>query len=324
MKNEQQQQARHLYFQTDLSKTQIAELLDVDRRTIYQWSVEGNWDRLKMAASNIPSLLVEKCYYLIGHFTDYLLSRPEANGAVSRSEVESIYKLTLSIGKLKKGSTLNENMEAFTWFLESMKRKDPALAQQVMPYMDAYINSRKDFSETHFLPEGYTEDGYKRPRKTTPAQEAEKQADAQDLEALLKYLESLRNEEPKSAPAPAAAPKPSAAPQPAPTAAPTPVPTPATVVTAAPATSPPKPAPTATPNPALNLDALMKQVEELTKDDSNHVPTPAHHPYKTLPTRAEGIQMMENILADLESQYPQLRDLRPAHSVNTQYVPRAA
>lgn len=268
MKNEQQQQARHLFLQTDLTKTQIANLLDVDRRTIYQWSIDGSWERLKMAAANIPSLLVEKCYYLFGHFADHLLSRPETNGAITRSEVESLYKLTLSIGKLKKGSTLNENMEAFTWFVESMKRKNPALAQQVLPYMDDYINARKGFSETHFLPEGYTEDGYKRPRKLTPAQEAEQKADAQDLEALLRHLKAIKKEDHQPVPQPA----------------------------------PPQPE-----TGAIDLEALMKEVNGITKTDPEPT-RDEQTPGDTRPTGAEALAIMNALMDDLETQYPHLRN----------------
>ena len=290
MKNEQQQQARHLFLQTDLTKTQIANLLDVDRRTIYQWSIDGSWERLKMAAANIPSLLVEKCYYIFGHFADQLLASPGTSGAITRGNVESLYKLTLTIGKLKKGSTLNENMEAFTWFLENMKRKNPALAQQVLPYMDDYISARKDFSETHFLPEGYTEDGYKLPRKPTPAQEAEKLADAQDLEALLRHLGSIKKQDPRPAPQPA----------------------------------PPLPQ---NETGMMDPETLGKEVNEITKKDPNTTQNETmcdeQTPGDTRPTGAEALEIISAMMDDLEAQHPHLRtlNLRPK---SKQYTPCAA
>jgi DNA-binding XRE family transcriptional regulator len=190
MKNEKQQQARNLYFRTNLKKTEIAEILDVDRRTIYQWSVDGNWERLKMSSNSMPIVLAEKCYYLVGHFTDHLLSRGSIDGAMARSDAETLYKLVLSIGKLRKGSTVNENMEAFTYFLESIKKKDPALAEQVLPHFEEYITQRKDLTETSFLPDGYTKDGWMQP--APPAgQVKDKQPDEVDMEQVLKDLHEL-------------------------------------------------------------------------------------------------------------------------------------
>ena len=44
MKNEKQQQAYNLYFQTGLSQAEIARLLDIDRKTIHNWMAEGKWN----------------------------------------------------------------------------------------------------------------------------------------------------------------------------------------------------------------------------------------------------------------------------------------
>ena len=57
MKQEQQQQARKLYFQTNLNKTEIAEQLNVSRRTVYNWSVEGDWDKLRPRHATCPPSL---------------------------------------------------------------------------------------------------------------------------------------------------------------------------------------------------------------------------------------------------------------------------
>ncbi len=305
MKNEQQQQqARNLFFQTSLTKTQIAQVLNVNRRTIYEWSVQGNWERIKKSAANLPCILAEKCYFLIGHFTDHLLSRTNTGGALSRSEVESIYKLTLSINRLKKGSSVNENMEAFTYFLESIERKDPELAHKVVPYFDAYIRTRKDFTETSFLPEDYTLDGFKKPM-FTEQYEAEKQADAQDLEDMLRHLDTYAKEE-------------------------VPVPAPAAQNTRH--------------QPDLeDLQAMFTHLETLTKDlpptagpSPERPATPGQQqpnisnttpenetPPETM-TGGEMLQQLDLIMHDLHTQYPHLRNLDPRTTTNPQYPPRAA
>jgi len=182
MKQEQQTQARRLYFQTNLSKTEIAETLSVDRRTIYQWSVDGDWEKLRTSARTMPSILAEKCYYLIGHFTDHLLSKESCHQSVTKADADILYKPTKTINLLKKGSTINENMETFTWFLEGLHKRDARLAEAVAPYADTFISSRAAITPSDFVMNGYTPQGFK-PLSEKDIQE--KWRDEQDAEAIL-------------------------------------------------------------------------------------------------------------------------------------------
>ena len=160
MKAQQQQQARELFLQSTLSRTQIADQLGVSRRTIYQWSVEGDWEKLRASARNMPCILAEKCYYLIGQYTDHLLQK-ERTEPVTKDEVNILSKLTGIVTRLKRGSTINENMETFTHFLESLKCIDPGLEEEVAPYANSFITNRASYDQSVNVMEGYTKDGYK-------------------------------------------------------------------------------------------------------------------------------------------------------------------
>ncbi|MCW3122613.1 MAG: hypothetical protein JWQ38_2105 [Flavipsychrobacter sp.] len=74
---EKRLQAKNLYFQTELTKTQIATLLQVSRRSVSNWVKEGDWARLKMSAAHLPAIIAENCYHILGHLTDYHLSGRE-------------------------------------------------------------------------------------------------------------------------------------------------------------------------------------------------------------------------------------------------------
>ncbi len=73
MNDLQQVQAKRLYFQSDLSKTEIAEMLGIPRRTLHYWIREKNWDRIKRSAAHMPFLLAENVYHIISRFTQQLL-----------------------------------------------------------------------------------------------------------------------------------------------------------------------------------------------------------------------------------------------------------
>jgi predicted DNA-binding protein YlxM (UPF0122 family) len=150
MKQEQQQQAQHLYYQTDLSKSQIAETVGISRRTLHYWIDQNNWERIKKNATHIPSLLADNCYRLMGDLMDEILSEDRVGKPVTPQEASTIYKLTLTIGKLKNRGTLTENMELFGWLLDSIAAKNPQLATEVQPYISSYIHTRDIMSSRDY------------------------------------------------------------------------------------------------------------------------------------------------------------------------------
>ncbi|HWY13028.1 MAG TPA: hypothetical protein VN026_16955, partial [Bacteroidia bacterium] len=156
MNNDKKQQAKNLFFQTELTKTQIATLLNISRRSLHYWIKDGNWDRLKTAANHLPSLLAENCYHIIGHLTEYYLSERRLTNPVSHKEADTLHKLAITIGKLKNRTTLNENMEMFAFFLDELKKKNPKMAEDIAPYVDEYITSRGSVYMTTIMPENFT------------------------------------------------------------------------------------------------------------------------------------------------------------------------
>jgi transposase-like protein len=156
MLNEQKQQARNLYFQTELTKTQIASMLNVSRRSISYWVKEGEWDRLRHSAAHMPALLAENCYHIFGHLTETYLSERRMTNPVTLREVETLHKLTLTIKNLKNRATLNENMESFGYFLNAVKQKNARLADELMPYIDEYMTAAASTNRCDYAPEHFT------------------------------------------------------------------------------------------------------------------------------------------------------------------------
>ena len=178
MSTEKQQQAKNLYFQTDLNKKQIADLLNISRSTLHYWIKQNSWERLKKSAAMMPSIIAEKCYMIMDNFTDSLLSEFRIKRPITSQEVDILHKLTLTIKKLKHRSTINENMEMFAYFMESINKKSPELALQVQPFVDEYITSQASVYTEVLKPEYFNQFGL------IPQQEPDREeikADAQDL-----------------------------------------------------------------------------------------------------------------------------------------------
>ena len=142
MKQEQLQQAQHLYFQTDLSKSEIASMLGISRRTIHYWAQYNQWERIKKSAAHMPVALAENCYFIMAKLQEDILSEAHSAKPVTSQEVNSLYKLTLTINKLQKRTPLNETLEMGTHFMEFVNQQNPDAADFIKPYIDGYITAR--------------------------------------------------------------------------------------------------------------------------------------------------------------------------------------
>ncbi len=136
MKTDQQKQAEELFFQTNLTKTEIAEAVGVSRRTIHYWVQQNHWDAIKEASTAMPTLLAGNCYLILARLQNSILSRQDA--PVTMQEVNAIYKLTTTITKLNAKGALAENLEALTHFMEFTNNFDPQLADDLQPVISAF------------------------------------------------------------------------------------------------------------------------------------------------------------------------------------------
>lgn len=183
MKNQKRFHAKNLYLNTGLSKSEIAARLRVDRKTIYLWVREGDWDRLKKSAEHVPAIIAEQCYFLIGHLTSYLLSDIRQNMPTTHKEADTIHKLALSIRKLQNRNTINESMELFTFLLEDIKKKNPASANTLLPFIESFVEKRCSNYMGDFLPEGY--DQYGVLPRTYPPDNTEQRLDDETYRELV-------------------------------------------------------------------------------------------------------------------------------------------
>ncbi len=145
MKGEKYRQAEELWFQTDMTATQIAETVKVDRRTLYNWVSKSNWKALKKSAEHIPAMIAEHFYYQLQNINETILERPYYKAFPTEGEMDVITRLTAAIKKLKNRQSVNESMQTFASFAEALFNDDPELAKSIGPHIRKYIKGRKEF-----------------------------------------------------------------------------------------------------------------------------------------------------------------------------------
>ncbi len=192
MKDQQFEEAKNLYYQTEMTKAEIAQNVGVSRRTILRWCKEDDWERLRQSYRVMPALVVEKCYFILNNMLTRMAE--ESYLIPTFKETQSIHLIASTIKKLKNRCTINESMEMFNFFLEGLKKKDPKLAADILPKMEEYISERSKKEVTDFLPEELIKDPHPDPNHIDK-DEAEQIADEKDLRSLEKERQFTPNYE---------------------------------------------------------------------------------------------------------------------------------
>ena len=143
MMTENQQKAHNLFFQTDLNQQQIADLIGVNRKTLYGWIKQGKWLRAKHVANFSPAVLVGQYYEQLGALNTRIAARDEP--IPTKDEADIMRKISITIEKIKNDKMhVCDIINVFEDFTNTLLRKDLDLTQQVMQHMDEYVHDHMD------------------------------------------------------------------------------------------------------------------------------------------------------------------------------------
>jgi len=138
MKSQEFTQARELYLQGGLTQQQIAEILDVSRKTVGLWMQQGQWRQLRIAAQQSPAMLLQDFYNQLAVLNETIHQR----GGIPTIE-ESIVqrRLIMNIQSFKQQPVSNY-MQLYTELINEITKQDPELARKVTPIADAVVRQK--------------------------------------------------------------------------------------------------------------------------------------------------------------------------------------
>jgi len=133
----QQQLAKDLYLQTDKTQQEIADILNVNRRTIYLWVKNGKWAEMKNAAAQTPFTMQNDIHNHIAAINKRIKDR-EGDNCPTMQEVEMLRKLINMSAVINKRHT-GAYIEAFMELTTYIYHKDVDLARKVTMHADNYV-----------------------------------------------------------------------------------------------------------------------------------------------------------------------------------------
>ena len=145
MKNEQQQQARNLFFETSLTQAQIADFVGISKKTMSLWANEGKWRRLRQLATETPIVMIDEMYGEIHRINQLIKSREQGNQFATPQEADTRRKILSSIHSLKEYQSPGNHAEVLANFMQYVmdgndNRDD---AKLIAKYAENYLTGEK-------------------------------------------------------------------------------------------------------------------------------------------------------------------------------------
>jgi hypothetical protein len=141
--SDNEQKAHDLFFQTELNQQQIADLLNVNRKTLYGWIKQGNWIRAKCAAAYAPVVLAEQYYAQLAAMNNKIAERDDP--FPTKEEADIIRKITATVNAIRnEKATCSETIQVLTNFTDDMLLVDPELTKKVIVHMNVFIKGMTD------------------------------------------------------------------------------------------------------------------------------------------------------------------------------------
>ena len=136
---ETQQLAEKLYCTSKLSQDEISTLVGINRKTLYNWAKEKNWQRQPQAEEAVPLKLLSKCYNQI----DYLLSESEyVDPEYCQHHFKGISVMIRAVNSLKPKLKESTAATVMSDFMKMVNEGAPGLAMTLLPVVQQFIESK--------------------------------------------------------------------------------------------------------------------------------------------------------------------------------------
>jgi predicted DNA-binding protein YlxM (UPF0122 family) len=136
--NPKHRQARDLYLQSDLTRAQIADILSIDRKTLYLWIRNNQWDKMKATASQAPDIIKQDVYNHISAINQNIYDREDCLPTMQEVEMlRELMVMTKAIDSVHIGGYIQSFQDLALFII----RSDREFGLKVKAYADKFLQS---------------------------------------------------------------------------------------------------------------------------------------------------------------------------------------
>jgi hypothetical protein len=134
------EQARRLYFQSNFTQQQIADIAGVNVRTVFDWINQGDWKRAKDMVLNAPTFLAEQYYHQLAALNKTIAARLDAPYP-TKEESEIMRRVTATLKTVKGKRSRPELVEILADFSAFAADYTPALGNVLPKVISAFLDA---------------------------------------------------------------------------------------------------------------------------------------------------------------------------------------
>ena len=147
----QQQQAKSLFFNSNLTQCQIAEIVGINRKPLYDWIRKEKWSR-SLRDDELTPMRIVRQYYSQLETLNYKIA--DSNASVPNpDDLRVIKTLTAAIKTLTPKQPRSQVAATMTDFLTHIVTADPDLREALKPHLITFLQAKDPNAE---IPDTFT------------------------------------------------------------------------------------------------------------------------------------------------------------------------
>ena len=138
--NTQQQQAQTLFFRSDLNQEEIADIVGINRKTLYTWIRKFGWTRTRTEDELTRDRVISQTLSLMERIN--LKTATKNNWNYNPEDIKALSKLAGIIKTLKSTKLANEDSKALKGFMKFVAENNPDAQEVIKSSIDKYLQSK--------------------------------------------------------------------------------------------------------------------------------------------------------------------------------------
>lgn len=134
--------ARQLYIKGAFTQIEIADKVGISKTSINKWIKAENWDREKISLTNTRQEQLLKIYAQLIEINKVIEDREPGKRYATPPEADTITKLSKSVEKFEKETSLTETITVITEILDWLRPQNIKQSQELSNILDLYVKSK--------------------------------------------------------------------------------------------------------------------------------------------------------------------------------------
>jgi transposase len=126
------------------TRKELAERVGVAEATVRSWIERGNWEQRRQATQVSKENIEALSYQIAETYQRQLKRKVENEEQITDGDINSLHKLSSALKNIAGQGSFRDITQMVSDFMEWLKHRDLALAQQLLPYVDEYLVERAE------------------------------------------------------------------------------------------------------------------------------------------------------------------------------------